>query len=171
MSKDLARRIEDVEAKPALDATDREYLRALAVRQVVWDRQIMQLAEISDLLFEARKSKVTGKGTPPTPPKPRQSSPRPVQPHHQQKGATESQGAEPLTSAPIIEDKEETSTKNARDDPEADSDAEYEYVQYEPELDADTDEEPDKSNWLLCYRSLDVDPETDLFLFKDVCKK
>jgi len=48
--KDLTRRIEEIEGRGNLDATDREMLRLLTVRQVVIDKQVMQLAELRDLI-------------------------------------------------------------------------------------------------------------------------
>ena len=39
------------------------------------------------------------------------------------------------------------------------------------EEDEDSDPEPDKATWPLCYRVLDVDPNTDSRQFEVVCTK
>ncbi|KAK4549046.1 hypothetical protein LTR36_007502 [Oleoguttula mirabilis] len=53
MLKDLIVRIEEIEEQPSLTATDRETLQALNARQVVCDKQVMQLAEFRDLQWQA----------------------------------------------------------------------------------------------------------------------
>lgn len=54
MLKDLIVRIDKIEDQPSLTATDREMLQALNARQVVCDKQVMQIAEFRDLHWEAR---------------------------------------------------------------------------------------------------------------------
>ena len=63
MLKDLMIRIEKIEEQSNLKPTDREMLQALNGRQVVFDKQIMQLAEMRDLTYEARGGAFTWKDT------------------------------------------------------------------------------------------------------------
>lgn len=60
-SKDLARRIDEIENKGVKDAIDREFLQTLNARQIVWDRQIMQVREMTDLMFEGRECAMNDK--------------------------------------------------------------------------------------------------------------
>lgn len=55
MLRDLLSRIDAIEGQATdLTATDREMLQALNARQVVCDKQVMQLAELRDLHRQAR---------------------------------------------------------------------------------------------------------------------
>ncbi|KAK5126240.1 hypothetical protein LTR85_010475 [Meristemomyces frigidus] len=54
MLKDLIIRIDKIEDQDSLTATDREMLQALNARQVVCDKQIMQIVEFRDLHWQAR---------------------------------------------------------------------------------------------------------------------
>ncbi|KAK3621196.1 hypothetical protein LTR56_017148 [Elasticomyces elasticus] len=136
MSKDLARRIDDFEAKENLNITDREYLRHLNARQVVWDRQVMQMAELRDLMFEARKT-MTKTGSKSSVLR-TTSSPEPV--------AVLSVS---MTRMQI------TATASTDDDSQRQDNREGETGEYE-----DLEPEPDKSTWPLCYQILDIDPIT-----------
>ncbi|KAK4888408.1 hypothetical protein LTR27_012685 [Elasticomyces elasticus] len=136
MSKDLARRIDDIEVKDNLDTTDREYLRHLNSRQVVWDRQVMQMAELRDLMFEARKT-MTKDGSKPSVPR-TALSPDPV--------AAISMS---MMSMQI------TATASTDDDSQRQDSHDGEAGEYE-----DLEPEPDKSGWPLCYQILDIDPIT-----------
>ncbi|KAK1082594.1 hypothetical protein LTR33_003813 [Friedmanniomyces endolithicus] len=171
MSKDLARRIEEIEDKDARTATDREYLQALNARQVVWDRQIMQAAELRELIFEALKG-------------PRRAgtggcdhrAKKPVQVAAEKSAApavevvveietpvtargfdtaacdvrnllTMAAAVEPVFARQAIASTEDPQDGERR--PEGEDNEE------------DEQPEPDKSTWPVCYHILDVDPATE----------
>ncbi|KAK5685827.1 hypothetical protein LTS10_001940 [Elasticomyces elasticus] len=136
MSKDLARRIDDIEAKDNLHTTDREYLRHLNSRQVVWDRQVMQMAELRDLMFEARKT-MTKTGS-------KSTNPRTVL------------SPEPVAALSVsLMSMQITATASTDADTQRQDTREGEAEEYE-----DLEPEPIKSSWPLCYRILDIDPIT-----------
>jgi len=171
MSKGLARRIEEIEEKDIRTATDREYLQALNARQVVWDRQIMQAAELRELMFEALKGPrrtVAGGGD------------------HGTRNAV--QDADTKSAAPAVEmlvDIGAPNTASVFDNAALDArnvlstaaafepvfarqaiastDDPHEVEHHsEPEgTEDDEPPEPDRSAWPICYRILDIDPATE----------
>ncbi|KAK4556383.1 hypothetical protein LTR86_006527 [Recurvomyces mirabilis] len=200
MSKELARRIEQIEEIPTKSASDREFLQALNARQVAWDRQIMQISEIADLIYEARKGAVKEGGD------------REEFLEHEQKSLKHSKqtfdgeattaavpampvpGAhQPILSGPTAALKvnlgssssEEAGSNTSErgsgsvvDDPEelaACEDELHEGEEYDEGDDYYEDEEeeiePDKSHWPLCYRILDITPETPAADMGVACKK
>ncbi|KAK1064098.1 hypothetical protein LTR33_012154 [Friedmanniomyces endolithicus] len=171
MSRDLARRIEAIEDKDARTATDREYFQALNARQVVWDRQIMQAAELRELMFEALKGpRGAGAGGKD------QGNRKPVQVDAEKSAAPV---VEMLVNvgAPVTASVFGTAAINARNQvgtaaaiepvlarqaitsPEDPQDGE----RHSESEDAEEDEqsEPDRSTWPICYRMLDIDPDTE----------
>ncbi|KAK3677249.1 hypothetical protein LTR78_002787 [Recurvomyces mirabilis] len=195
MSKELARRIEQIEEIPKKSASDREFLQALNARQVAWDRQIMQISEIADLMYEARKGAVKEGGD------------REEFLEHEQKSSKHGKqtfdgeattaavtvmpvpGADqPLPSVPTVAAKANPGSSSSEeaasnisergsgsvvDDPEESPDYEDEFDEGEEygednEFDEGDDYyedeeeeiEPDRSHWPLCYRILDITPET-----------
>ncbi|KAK5709739.1 hypothetical protein LTR17_019500 [Elasticomyces elasticus] len=147
MSKDLARRIDDIEAKDNLDTTDREYLRHLNSRQVVWDRQVMQMAELRDLMFEARKT-MTKTGSKATIP-----------------------GKVP-SSNPVAALSVSMMSMNIAATATGDEEVEHPGT-HEGEVvkDEDLELEPDTSGWPLCYQILNIEPTTAPRDFEAALKK
>ncbi|KAK0290613.1 hypothetical protein LTR35_000044 [Friedmanniomyces endolithicus] len=171
MGKDLARRIEEIEGKDARTATDREYLQALNARQVVWDRQIMQAAELRELMFEALKG-------------PRRTGTRggdhdikktvqvaaeksaapavemlvdigsPVTPSIFDTAASDVRNLLNTAAAiePVFARRAVTSTESPQG---GENPFEGEGSEEDEQL------EPDKSTWPICYRILDIDPATE----------
>ncbi|TKA78974.1 hypothetical protein B0A55_02558 [Friedmanniomyces simplex] len=170
-SKDLARRIEDIEDKDTQTARDREYLQALNARQVVWDRQIMQAAELRELMFEALKGPRSTVGTVG---KNDQESRKSFQ--GAVKGVASAFESSVDTAAPTISSFVDTA---ATADPEPERQApvateESHEDEDDPESLAavdDEDPEPDKSAWLICYRILDIDPAATPRDFEPSLKK
>ncbi|KAK0256922.1 hypothetical protein B0A54_07416 [Friedmanniomyces endolithicus] len=168
MSKDLARRIEVIEEKDARNATDREYLQALNARQVVWDRQIMQAAELRELMFEALKGPRragTGGGD--------HGAKKPVQFAAAKSAAPAVEmlidiGSPAIPSVfdnaaldgpnliitaaamkPVLARQAIASTEDPQDG---------EHCSEGEDSDEDEQPEPDRSTWPTCYRILNVDP-------------
>ncbi|KAK5690417.1 hypothetical protein LTR97_012285 [Elasticomyces elasticus] len=147
MSKDLARRIDDIEAKENLNITDREYLRHLNARQVVWDRQVMQMAELRDLMFEARKT-MTKTGSKSTIP-----------------GTVLSPGPVAALSVSMMS-LQLTATSSTEENSQRQDSHEGEAGE-----DDDLEPEPDTSGWPLCYQILNIDPNTGSRDFEAALKK
>ena len=182
--RELAGRIDAIEVKPSLDATDREYLQALNARQVVWDRQIMQIVELNDLMYEARKGRMRAAPIKPRPEEDtRQSTP--------DAGTTRNDGSEidqKRSASPIIPAQAERvaddgthlndacSSVSAMDEPhttttDEDEEGDHGFIVEEAEDSAEGSEEgfeesepeqePDRTARPLLYQILDVDPTTD----------
>jgi len=189
-SKELARRINTIEDKPKLDATDREYLQVLNARQFVWDRHNMQIAELNDLMYQGRTGTIHTAADDEAPANTdQQSSEGKVSPKHVNKGET----GFSMSSADIQEVEEEmlagsyparASTMHAPLDagdgdvskkdqqaPETehvdggDHEADDELGDHD-EDEEDEDWEPDEPSWPILYQIMDVDPKTDR---NDVC--
>lgn len=202
MSKELARRIEAIEDKPDKNAMDREYLQALNARQVAWDRQIMQIAQIADLVYEARKrnfrsdggrdefletaqqlpkgGKARGYGTEPK----KTSVLEPDAPSLTLKTPAVEHSAQPppASGSAVHADPDEEpntgyehETHGGSDHDDAYDEDAYDGYEYgsrgEDDQEGEEEPEPDKSAWPLCYRILDVDPDTDPYYFQNMCKK
>jgi len=171
MSKDLARRIEDIEDRDARTSTDREYLQALNARQVVWDRQIMQAAELRELMFEALKgprSRVAGGDD--------HVAEKPV---HAAAAKSAAPAVEVLIDieAPVPASVFDNAALDARNcfnsAAEFEPDFARQAIASTEDLQAgehdfesggteeDEQSEPDRSTWPICYRILDIDPGTE----------
>ncbi|KAK1817497.1 hypothetical protein LTR12_008138 [Friedmanniomyces endolithicus] len=181
MSRDLARRIEAIEDKDARTATDREYLQALNARQVVWDRQIMQAAELRELMFEALKGpRRAGTGGND------RGTRAPVQVAAEKSAAPAVKMLVDI-GAPVTASVFDTADLDARDlintaaaieaglarqaitSAEDPQDGERRSEGDDSEEDEQLD--PDKSAWPICYRILDIDPDTEPRDFKTTLTK
>ena len=195
MLKDLLRRIDQIEEQPNLDATDREMLQALNARQVICDKQVMQLAELRDLHRQARgldfeglddflkpavtlgpvktarmyRQKDEGKSSLPLSTAHVEAPPGPSVEESAEPADTKGVGvAEYVTSPPthpIQGVHGEDVYEVVYDDEEDENDRD------DNQEDEDNDPEPDKESWPLCYRILDVDPSTEPRQFEEVCNK
>lgn len=175
MSKELARRIEEIEDIPQKSASDREFLQALNARQVAWDRQILQIREMADLIYEARtrgygeaadslREEETDKEQLLSAPGPSAAV--------LETGSTGSEEAGSNTSecgsGSVADGPEEAVYDNELQQSNEDVGYDEDFVNYEAD---EEDIEPDKSKWPLCYRVLDIDPETDAASMSAACKK
>ncbi|KAK5135058.1 hypothetical protein LTR08_005718 [Meristemomyces frigidus] len=203
MLKDLIRRINQIEDQPSIEATDREMLQALNARQVVCDKQVMQLAELRDLHRQARglpfeelgeyvqpaallkpgtKARIYRKKKDDTAPEDAGEPSLPAMAPHA--GATTAPGPSVEDVGEPVDPRDIGAAAYANSPPiQAEQgvhdggvfqvvyDGEDEEEDAEHEQEWKSDSEPDSSVWPLCYRVLDVDPNTEPRQFEVVCSK